>query len=345
MGTRPDSQAAPRGAEGGPLEHTLADLIPPLVHTLNNALGGISGLAELLALPGGEARCAEFAPTMIDQSARARDLLAALTELAKPAEDEERSVDLSELCARVERLVTPLAEAHGAAIERRTPSQPVVVHGPSRALFQELVRALCGALVPLPHGAGSPWRLRLRVAAGSDGPVVSLLVPGRVEASGLAGLDARCAVRELRGGQTVGRLRIAFAGAGDALTPQSAPRQETGTIVLLESDDTLAELVLDVLRESGHRATRAPGADELRRELAASRVRLVLLESAADGLGSGPDPRATSALIEEIGRAGARVGLLGSASPSGHANLDKPFRPGELLDFVRGCLGPARVRS
>jgi hypothetical protein len=72
--------------------------------------------------------------------------------------------------------------------------------------------------------------------------------------------------------------------------------------------------------------------------LAAESVRLCLLESAADGLGSGSDPAATAALAARARARGSAVALLGSPSPPGLPNLPKPFRPGELLAFVAARL-------
>ena len=44
------------------------------------------------------------------------------------------------------------------------------------------------------------------------------------------------------------------------------------------------------------------------------------------------------AQAQRLEAGGYKVALLGAASPTGWPNLDRPFRPGQLLDFVAEML-------
>ncbi len=356
----------------------LEGLVPPLVHKLNNAIGGVAGLSDLIARSPGSSQAPAYAAAIGEQARLALDLLATLSDLTKPHSGGPEPVDLGELARRAEQFLAPLAEARATELEIRVPREASVVQAEPRGLLRELIEQAAAVLVPLERQGGSkrrgritvecsPGRTRLRLALRAPAPIEP------VPPSGCANSRSRGewtrAIWEFPGVPAPFQNDLAGASSGDSISEVlPAPRATNGSdssssgfaaasrlasqpadspagapgasasILLLESDPQLADLLETVLTEAGHRVQVAAGLDRvegLARERGAD---LVLLESAADGLGSGPDPAFVGAIAQRLESSGHSVALLGSPSPTGWPNLDRPFRPGQLLEFVSGQL-------
>lgn len=309
--------------------------MPPLVHKLNNAIGGVAGLADLLVRSPDANTTPQFARTMSEQARVALELLGTLSEVAKDETSPPEPVDLLDVVRRAERFLEPLAESRATELDVRPPAFGAVVRTDPRAFLRDLTVAIGATLVPLGREGGARRRARFRIAPASAGVRVSCLISAGAAELPTLELPARSRTRP-------GWTRFVWTFASEAIgssTPEPSgvpalPDRGGASILLSDSDPLLCDLLQSVLGEAGHRVAVAAGQFDLDRQAERFGADLVLLESAADGLGSGPDPAAVAALAGELGRAGHAVALLGSASPPGLPNLQKPFRPGELLGFV-----------
>lgn len=345
----------------------LEGLVPPLVHKLNNALGGVAGLSDLIARSPGTPGVAEYSTVIGEQSRLALELLATLSDITKAEPEAAEPIDLVQLAHRAERFLAPLAEARATELEVVAAPRSCVISCAPRALLRELVERVAGLLLPLGREGGSRRRARFSIEEGAGRVRLRFLLLGAAEATlqgsesaahtvcartrgpwnrtvWTFGQDSPPAVAPATGGGAASGTASTSAApaAVDYEIPSShptPPRPTAGSsIVLLESDLQLADLLESVLREAGHRVGVAVGGDRLEQLAADKEADLVLIESAADGLGSGPDPGLVRAQAQRLEAGGYKVALLGAASPTGWPNLDRPFRPGQLLDFVAEML-------
>lgn len=354
----------------------LEGLVPPLVHKLNNAIGGVAGLSDLIVRSPGSSQAPTYAGAIGEQARLALDLLATLSDLTKPHSGSLEPVDLGELARRAEQFLAPLAEARATELEVRAPREASVVPAEPRGLLRELVEQVAAVLVPLEREGGSRRRGRITVERSSGRTRLRLVLrapapvwpvsPNSCASSRSRGEWTR-SIWEFQGVPTHNGLAAAshsdtvpqvppapsaadaanssFSGLASASplaprpveSPSGAP-EAGASIILLESDPQLADLLETVLSEAGHRVRVAAGPDRVEGLARERDADLVLLESAADGLGSGPDPAFVGAIAQRLESSGHSVALLGSPSPTGWPNLDRPFRPGQLLEFVSGRL-------
>jgi CheY-like chemotaxis protein len=365
---RPGTELAPPAelpddpASGAARDAVLAALVPPIVHRLNNALSVLRGLAELQRSSGSASR-AELARA---EAQRASATLARLSTFAKDFRSAPEAFDLGALVEGEMALLEPLAEAHGVALQvERAPAWAMAAREPVARAFVSLAAQLVLALGPRAgRRTGSPPHLRSTTTTIGGRVLLVLAHPGRrglslVAADELARAwpatmeflrdsGASLAARSLAGRAIAWRFLFRAASVGQDAAAASAARpaarsRRARRILLVESDRGLAELVETLLSEAGYRVQVASGPESALEAAGAGVFELVLvdcdverenvglvlrLERTLTPARLGPEPRAT-----QVAFLGGSAGLAGA-----RVALHKPFRPHEILAFVRTIL-------
>ena len=320
----------------------VSGLLPHVAHRINNrlmaAVGGID-----LQRPGRSTDAG-----LLDDAIRglrgSSTLLRELSGLSVTSAAEAQPVDLAALARGVHELVESQAHAARCALELRAPG-PARVEAPPA-----LARLLCAAALQLAAGGPEPERSRLaerppgriRGAVARARDHVELRVAWQLE--GPCTMDRRFA-REVLGLAAVLGARVrehatsracALGFALRALDPPMDARSEdaaTIPLLVVEPDETVGELIVHVLRDSGFAPVLA------RRAEAAG-----ALLSTRDFAAVVCDARTGAALLASGHSCGPRavwvVAGPHEAPPAGGRVLEQPFPPGELIDAVRWALEP-----
>ncbi len=350
-------------------EAALAALIPPFVHKLNNLLGAALGFSDMLMTRQDNPRAGELLAGIHEGTDDAVGLLRFLAEFAKPTLDAPEAVDAADLLRSVAALVQPLAESGRARIDLalERPGQrggARTVRLPRRAVMQRLAVAIAEAILALPEAERDPSRRTLRLSLRPNGDTLDLVLtvpsgaglpmPGRAESEELGVLErATGRAREMRlGGSLVRsvRLRVPALESAWSLAPEEAaeltarapqpirtvtlapardPRGQR--ILLFERDGALGELIGDVLAETGYTVERLDGALACRTRLLEIPPDVLLLDRPLEAT----DGEELGELAQLAADNGVCVGVLGPELGSVRLRtLGKPFRPGELIEFV-----------
>lgn len=333
--------------------NVLAHLVPPIIHRLNNLLMVVTAGLDVGGAPDG--RRSTFPR---EDSRRLQALLARLSTFARDHSPTRGPFDLCASLANLVELLGPLAEHRGVDLEHRSTLASAHVQGDAPRLEQALAAELGETLVRL---GAPPAARRAAASPGPPRPRLCLSVSGAGEyvrfawvhaGAGTGGetpLAREVGVLARESGARARRRSLGRAHAAALVFPGvPVPRAPAGragrrhhgrgaSILLVEPNGSLGDLISVVLAEAGHEVVVARGAAEARRLLAAPHE-LVLVDTEIEF--ETPD------FLRELGQLpglGAQIALLEGRPELAHARLHpalrKPFRPGQLLDFVRGLAG------
>jgi hypothetical protein len=330
----PEAARATTSADRGAVQdaevcRALAEVVPPFVHHLNNALATVIGLTDLVAHRPDREDAAALLKTVGEQAELCVSRVRALSDLAKDAAGAGQVEDLGVLLERAEHLVEPLATSLGCELRVARPGGALPARFDARLGLQWLVTA---SLELLRGRAGAAQPLEWSLVGGPEAPELCAQL-----GSASAGEWVRCedplaelgrrsgAAEQWRSGD--GRaLRLAFGASAPAPAAQS---RAGAAICVLEGDPHLAGLLPDVLMESGFQARGAADAADALGLVEPGGVLLV-------------DSRLTGDWLNEARARGARVGLLGlpeRGEPGDLPAIERPFGPQELLAFVSELSG------
>ena len=306
----------------------IESVVPALAHRLNNGLMAVVGLGELVLNNPQSPAVTRLAGTADDQGRRVVRSVKALSELVKPLAMEVDSTDIGPMIESAELLLEPLAEAYGTTFEVRAPSE-IPTRAEGRAVLQWIVTVGSLALAATERSlllrvrrSGSEWQIDLRGSFGD------------VELSETSSVAIRS-----RGRFGRARLRLpAFGEESEATTAASTGAK--ARILIVERDDSLAELVEAVLSEGGYVAQRVSDLDGALEVARSTEIQLVLF-------GAHTSPRWQLDLIETAERmrdsTPAAIGVVGSQALADSVGVARglvpEFRPGELLGYVSELLG------
>ena len=322
----------------------LAEVVPPFVHHLNNALATVIGLTDLVAHRPDREDAAALLKTVGEQAELCVSRVRSLSDLAKVGDGAfdqatpeseaaagayEQIEDLGSLLERAYHLVEPLAASMGCELSVASPSGAVPARFDGRLALQWLVSASLDLLRTREDGStGLEWVLAGEPETPELGVQLSTATPGEWERSvePLSDLGRRAGAADLWRSPDGRALRLSF---GSKAPVRAEARAATGSICVLEGDPHLAGLLPDVLVESGFRASGAADAADALGQVEPGGVLLV-------------DSRLTGDWLDEARARGARVGLLGRperAEGGALPAIERPFGPQELLAFVSELSG------
>ena len=318
----------------------LAALTPALVHKLGNALGGVIGLVDLVERRGGAPSSLALLGSAREQAEVATGLVRLLAKLARGPRGAAAAEDLGQLAARAAELVEPLVHTRGALIEILSPKGGALARLDEAEVLAWFATATVEALGPEAQ-AGAPRPKRVRLGARVVGERLQLLAlvafgePAPApEPEPLGGLAALGGHAKVAWRPRARRLVLEFTGVPQVARQRAAP-VDGGALLVFERDDLLADLVALVLGEAGYTVERLADVSSLAQRLGGGDVRLALV-------GSTQMAPAEWALLAEAARGPTPLALLGEGPANGPLpTLAKPFRPGELLSFVRERAGAA----
>jgi signal transduction histidine kinase len=287
-------------------------------HDMNNVLGAIMALAELMAAqPGDAAEVIRGAQSILDAAVRGRDLVKGLTDFARKDIQDPEPVDLNVLVRREAGLLGRTTFRKVDIILDLEERLPTVLGEPS-ALANILMNLGVNACDAMPGGgrltfatrALADGRVELSVADDGEGmtpevaaralePFFTTKPAGKGTGLGLSvvygTVRAHGGTLDLRTAPGAGtRVAMAFpvcaevrpAPAGPAPDAPVVPDPAAGLRLLLVDDDELIrESVPALLEAMGHRAVAAPGGAEALDLLQAGlAVDLVILDLNMPGL-------------------------------------------------------------
>jgi hypothetical protein len=161
----------------------LALLVPHVCHKLNNAIGVIQGLTELVARRSSDERSRKHLDTVFEQSGVATQLVNRLGDYAVSLDAGSNLVDLEGVVADAKRLLEPLFQVTGGELQLVHERGACVADVDARRLLQVLVTTICSPWIP-PVESDLAWE---RTAATVR---LSLLPTGRGVALRVTHLDA-----------------------------------------------------------------------------------------------------------------------------------------------------------
>ena len=358
-GESPPNPPPPDGPTAGPCDRhgptaeeqrllSLAQLISPVVHRVNNSLAVLRGACDLTLQQHYTAHLLRAS----EETVRVADTLAQLSSCAKTHPPSDAPFDLDVALENALLLANSLSSSHGVEVlDRRGTGEQATVRGDRWRLEQVLVWFVGESLVGAPREEGAGARnARVRIVLRRRGARVRLLLlhgpaPPRRLASlaGARGL-AREPALSVRAGTRLGTVTF-LSFDFELLGPVPGPPQGTepprlaGRVLLVEADTARRELVHTVLEERGYRV-RLPARDEpTPEELPLGAVDVVLIDAEQAMRRPGFLPE----MLRCVGTRGrGRVALLGAATSAPGADqlpmLPEPFRPQELLAFVAAVL-------
>jgi signal transduction histidine kinase len=289
-------------------------------HDMNNVLGAIMALAELMAAqPGDPPEVSRGAQAILDAAGRGRDLVKGLTDFARKDIQNAVPVDLNALVGREADLLERTTFRKVAIVRQLQPGLPAVLGEPS-ALANVLMNLGVNACDAMPDGGIlalstrtlADGRVELAVADDGEGmapevaaralePFFTTKPPGKGTGLGLSvvygTVKAHGGTLELRTAPGAGtRVAMAFPPFAQAEPAVPDPGPEAAAVpapslrLLLVDDDELIRQSVPALMEAlGHQVDAAPGGLEALALLEAGlEVDLVVLDLNMPGL-PGPD--------------------------------------------------------
>ena len=269
----------------------LGHLISGIAHELNNPLTAITGYAQLLLTHRTKQELHDGAQCVFDEAERASRIVKNLLYFARENKPERTRANLNEIVERALALRSYELRVQNIAVELSLADDLPVTTADPHQLQQAVLNLLVNAEQALMHsrGRGRIW-IRTRNIAGKriaievsdDGPGVPKEIAGRIfepffttkppgVGTGL-GLSIVYGIAQKHGGEIVLEARPtggatfilelpitaetkATVPAGGAMgtSQEKAPRVLASRVLVVEDEPTIAQLVMDVLREDGHR--------------------------------------------------------------------------------------------
>jgi signal transduction histidine kinase/CheY-like chemotaxis protein len=268
----------------------LGQLVSGIAHELNNPLTGIMGYAQLLLSRPLDGREAAEARRIFEEAERAGRIVKNLLLFAREKKPERKPVDLNEIIERTLALRSYELNVHNIAIERELDAELSPVLADAHQMQQVVLNLLVNAEQAIQQGRGrgrisvrtrrvSAMRMALEVS--DDGPGIDPEIASRIfdpffttkpvgVGTGL-GLSIVYGIVQEHGGEVTAETRpgegtdfvielpmLATERGAEAAVParprdSRAPAAAGGRkILVIEDEPTVAQLVVDVLREEGH---------------------------------------------------------------------------------------------
>lgn len=321
----------------------IPNIVPALVHRLNNALGVLRGLVEMPSdrLPGDRL---ELARRQIERMSTS---LRWLSNFSRARAESASPFDL-EACVRGALvLLEPLASERGVVLSLSAGAARGVLRGDEVRFLQQFVTLLTREILAIASTSGGR-RLRISIAARGEHAVLKW----STERAPSPSLDSGPQERDAFAGQPLvdhrtrqlsGRLstrRFVFRAESLQTDPARAPREggRAARILVVVPDRTMGELLGTVLDDEGHSTEVVHDGDAALEALVRGEHQLVLLDADLGELGPG-----FLAALRRTAASRARFALLGrypgSDAGGSMRALQKPFRPHELVAFVNAELG------
>lgn len=270
----------------------LGQLVSGIAHELNNPLTGIMGYAQLLLSRPLDGQQAAEAGRIFEEAERAGRIVKNLLLFAREKKPERKPVNLNEIIERTLALRSYELKVQNIAIVRELDSELPAALADAHQLQQVVLNLLVNAEQAIQQGSGrgritvrtrrvSAMRMALEVS--DDGPGIPPEIASRIfdpffttkpvgVGTGL-GLSIVYGIVQEHGGEVtvdthsghgtrfVIELPMLPAERGAeaaAATPPRVPRMPAAArgrkILVIEDEPTVAQLVVDVLREEGHQA-------------------------------------------------------------------------------------------
>jgi two-component system cell cycle sensor histidine kinase/response regulator CckA len=266
----------------------LGQLVSGIAHELNNPLTAIMGYAQLLLGHGLQAAQLSEARKVFQQAERARRIVKNLLYFARENKPERTRVDLNEIVERTLALRSYELKVENIAVECDLARDLPETVGDPYQLQQVALNLLVNAeqALLLGRGRGQVWirtrRLeddKIALEVSDDGPGIPLDIASRIfdpffttKPSGIGtglGLSIVYGIVQQHGGEVtfesrpgagakfVVELPVVSLPAAAQPAALAAPVWETqvgacGRILVVEDEVTVAQLIVDVLREEGH---------------------------------------------------------------------------------------------
>lgn len=345
-------------------------------HEIRTPMTGVLGMAELLVKTTLDERQRGY----VDAIRRSGDLMLRLVndalDLARIEAGKltlaDEVFDMHALMRQVEQLMLPLAQRKGLALTLNLdPKAPRHVRGDGQRVQQIVLNLVGNAIkfteagevaLALEHGKGGVEVSVRDTGPGLDAEQQSRLyqrfeqAEGNLTARRHGGSGLGLSICQELAGAMGGSIRVKSApGQGstfrfeaplpEAEAPQAREMEHAGAvtgcdILLVEDDPTVAQVVIGLLQEQGHRVAHAPHGLAALAELRAHRYALVFMDLDLPGLNGFEIAR----LIGADDNAPPIIALTARADAAAEARaveagmqgfLRKPVRGGDLIDVVR----------
>ncbi len=199
----------------------LALLVPHLCHKLNNAIGVVQGLSDLLLRRATDPRDHQQLTAVFQQANRAAELIASIGDYTARGEARQEFVDLADVARAAVSVVGPIFKDTGGKLDSRLGEGTFVCSTNPRRLLQVLVILAAAPYTPLCRSPlarpAAPPRVRITLSRSANAVVLRVTHSDRganreaetslALAPELEGIGARVAAREFSGWRSV---RFAF---------------------------------------------------------------------------------------------------------------------------------------
>jgi signal transduction histidine kinase/CheY-like chemotaxis protein len=292
----------------------LGQLVSGIAHELNNPLTAIMGYAQLLLGHGLLEQQLSEARNVFQEAERARRIVKNLLYFARENKPERTRVDLNEIAERTLALRSYELKVENIMVEcALAPDLPETMADPYQ-LQQVILNLLVNAEQALLQGRGQGhvWIRTKRVAGNrislevsDDGPGVPGEIASRIfdpffttKPSGVGtglGLSIVYGIVHQHGGEVtfenqpgvgakfVVELPVVVVPAEERVAALAAPAGEAseviaGRVLVVEDEQTVAQLIVDVLREEGHQVDAVLDSQEGLTRLSRNKYDLVICD-------------------------------------------------------------------